>query len=235
MIVLLPRGAYAAGHIIELDSGEVHHLRVRRAGPAEPVDIRNGEGLIGSGELLTSGKRVSVRVDQARQVPPPPSLRLAVATGDRERFGWLAEKAAELAVTSIQPVETARSRGVATRTGAAHLEKLARRALEATKQSGAAWAPAIEPVCELGELTVGAAECRWLADVDGVWPSSLAPERPATVLVGPEGGLTDQERAGLLEAGWTPVRLSGSVLRFETAAIVAAAAIGLARGRGDHD
>ena len=69
-----------------------------------------------------------------------PSSTLAVGAGDRDRFGWLVEKAAELGVTTLVPIETARTTGVATRLRGKHLEKLRRQALEAIKQSGAPWA-----------------------------------------------------------------------------------------------
>ena len=50
----------------------------------------------------------------------PPELTLAVGAGDRERFAWLVEKAVELGVTAIVPLETERTAGVATRLRAAH-------------------------------------------------------------------------------------------------------------------
>lgn len=62
---------------------------------------------------------------------------------------------------------------------------------------------------------------------------SLA-DTPVTVAVGPEGGFTDDERERLAATGYRPVRLGASVLRFETAALVAAAHVSIQRRRG-HD
>jgi 16S rRNA (uracil1498-N3)-methyltransferase len=53
-------------------------------------------------------------------------------------------------------------------------------------------------------------------------------------VIGPEGGLEDQERAALLDAGFRPLALATQTLRFETAALAAAAAVSAARLRGTH-
>lgn len=228
MIVLVPRGSARAGITIPLDDEEAHHLRVRRAEAGEIVELRDGAGLAGEGVLEASGAAWAVTVTRATTKPPTAGLTLAVGAGDRDRFLWLVEKGAELGVSRIVPLETARSAGVATRLRPAHLEKLARRALEATKQSGAYWSPDVgelEPFAHfIAQARSGA---RWLADAAGSTPATTAGE--ITVLVGPEGGLTAVERSTALEAGWTPVVLGPNVLRFETAAIAAAAYVAIGR------
>ena len=236
MIVLAPEGGAGPDALLELPPDEVHHLRVRRAEPGEHLELRDGLGLVGEAILLEStAKHALVRVVAARIDPPPPPLALLVAAGDRDRFGWLVEKAAELGVTRIVPVETARSSSVATRVGAAHVARLRRRALEATKQSGAAGAPVLDlpiPLPAAAELAAGAV--RWLTDPAGEWPATGEP-MPAAVMVGPEGGFTEQERDLVRGAGWTPRRLGDNVLRFETAALAAAAWIGMVRGGQVHE
>ncbi len=232
MIVLAPEGGAAPDALLELPAEEAHHLRVRRAEPGEHLELRDGAGLVGEAILLESTARHAlVRVVTARIEPPAPALDLLVAAGDRDRFGWLVEKAAELGVTRIVPVETARSANVATRVGAGHVARLRRRALEVIKQSGAAWAPMLDlplPLPAAAEIAAGSP--RWLADADGDWPDGEEPI-PAAVMIGPEGGLADRERDLLRAAGWTPRRLGGNVLRFETAAVAAAAWIAITRGR----
>lgn len=228
MIVLVPRGSARLGRTIPLDDDESHHLRVRRAEAGEVVDLRDGAGLRGAGVLEVHGRGWAVTVTEATAMPPAAGLTLAVGAGDRERFLWLVEKAAELGVSRIVPLESERSAGVATRLRSAHLEKLARRALEATKQSGAYWSPdigALEPIIRfLGDTRSGE---RWLADAAGAAPAPTRGE--ITVLIGPEGGLTPEERSAAVAAGWTPVRLGPNVLRFETAALAAAAHVAIAR------
>ena len=69
---------------------------------------------------------------------------------------------------------------------------------------------------------------RWLADMRG----TACPEvvlGPVTVIIGPEGGLTDSEREAALSVGWMALTLGRNVLRFETAAVAAAARVAAAR------
>jgi 16S rRNA (uracil1498-N3)-methyltransferase len=149
-------------------------------------------------------------------------VTLAVGGGDRDRFEWLAEKATELGVAALIPVETELTAAVATRIRPQHVAKLRRRALETLKQCGAAWVPEISPPVPLATLLARPlAGERWLADASGASASAVSPA--ATVLVGPEGGFTPAERAAALAGGFCPVRLGPYVLRFETAALAAAA------------
>jgi 16S rRNA (uracil1498-N3)-methyltransferase len=224
MIVLVGPGA-EPGATLELDQAEAHHLRVRRADGELRVELRDGAGLVGNGLVRMDGKRGTIVVERAERHPPAVPLRLAVGAGDRDRFAWLVEKATELGVTDIYPIETEHTAGVATRirAGAGTLDKLRRRALETLKQCGGAWAPAVhdpEPLAAfLARQQLGV---RWLADAAGAPPSALAATAPLTVVVGPEGGLTDAERAAAVAAGYRPVRLGALTLRFETAALAAA-------------
>ena len=235
MIVLLAPGDVAADHLVELDAEETHHLRVRRAETGMELELRDGAGLVGHGRLRWAAKKALVEVVDCFHRPRPARLTLAVGAGDRERFAWLAEKAGEVGITDLQPTITALTSGVATRVRAEQVEKLRRRAREAIKQSGAAWAPEVHDAVSLVQLPPAPAtpdERRWLADPRGDLAPSRLGDEPVTIIVGPEGGLTAQERTVLLEAGYQPLRLGPHVLRFETAAVVAAAAVGLARERG---
>ena len=151
----------------------------------------------------------------------------------RDRFTWLVEKAAELGVTDVVPLETQRTVNVATRVRDAHVEKLARRSREAIKQSGAFWTPRVLPPV-LFETFVDAPRSgeRWLLDATGRAPTGLGTSTAVTALVGPEGGFTDDEAAQARAAGYQPVRVGPHTLRFETAAVSAAAVIQTARERG---
>ena len=218
-----------------LREGEGHHLQVRRVEQGETVEVRDGEGLVGSGTLLRTGKTWSVQAAVTERVAPPASLVLAVGAGDRERFAWVVEKATELGVTAVVPLECERTAGVATRVRPQHLERLRRHALEAVKQSGAAWATRVEPPAPLDALAGRPLEgARWLADAAGRPAPAVVGDAPLTVVIGPEGGLTPAERERLLAAGFEPIRLAGHTLRFETAAVAAAAAAVAGRLRGSH-
>lgn len=218
-----------------LRDGEAHHLRVRRAKDGETVELRDGEGLIGMGRALRDGKSWRIEAIAGERAPRPPSLTLAVGAGDRDRFAWVVEKATELGVTSVLPFESARTAGVATRLRKPHLERLRRHALEAVKQSGAAWAARVEEPISLAELAArGLERGGWLADADGAPVPAHVDDGPLVAVIGPEGGLTPEERERLLGAGYVAVRLASHTLRFETAAVAAAAAAVAGRLRGNH-
>jgi 16S rRNA (uracil1498-N3)-methyltransferase len=233
--LLLEREQAAIGQRGRVAEGEAHHLRVRRVKDGEIVSIRDGAGLVGTGRLVRVGKDWEVEVDSLERRLAPPDLTLAVGAGDRERFAWVVEKAVELGVTAVVPLETERTAGVATRVRPLHLAKLRRQALQAVKQSGNPWACTLEEPVGLDRFLerqiTGQA---WLADPAGGPPPATLAGTACTIIVGPEGGLTEQERTAAIEAGYTPVSLGPNMLRFETAAVAAAAVVEAARQRGIH-
>jgi 16S rRNA (uracil1498-N3)-methyltransferase len=242
--VLVPQGVVTPGAGVgrreRLDDAEQHHLRVRRALEGERVALRDGAGLVGIGRIAIVGKAWEVEVENAERQARPAALTLAVGAGDRERFGWLVEKAVELGATRIVPLVTARASDVATRVRDSHIEKLRRQALEATKQCGAAWAVEVDEPASLAgfiersEIGRHEPDLRWLADAAGDAPPATLDDVAVTIVIGPEGGLEDQERAALLGADFRPLALAAHTLRFETAALAAAAAVTAARLRGIH-
>jgi 16S rRNA (uracil1498-N3)-methyltransferase len=235
MRVLIQQGSGEAGKRVRLDENEIHHLRVRRARDRESVEILDGAGLRGIGSLVQDGREWMVEVEAVERTQRPPETILAVAGGDRERFSWMVEKSVELGVTRIVPLETARTAGVSTRLKDVHLERLRRSALEAIKQSGVTWVPSIESPVSLEQLLreprPGAA---WLASSEGEPAPASLDQCSVTVLVGPEGGLSPDEIAAATAAGFQPISLGLHTLRFETAALAAAAVIAQGRLRGQH-
>ncbi len=216
-----------------LDEDEQHHLRVKRAEAGDMVEIRDGSGLVGRGRLVRAGKQWSVEIEQSATVSPPPALVLGVGAGDRDRFGWLVEKAAELGVTAVIPLESTRTPGVASKLRDTQLERFRRRALDAIKQSGAAWAPAVEALTSVEEFAARPfTGWRWLADAAGGPPPAGLDAEAVTAAIGPEGGFTDVEHECLTARAFVPVALGPHILRFETAAVAAAVAVAVARRRG---
>jgi 16S rRNA (uracil1498-N3)-methyltransferase len=235
MRVLVSPGSAVVGKRASLDESEAHHLLVRRAREDEVVEVLDGSGLTGTGRLVRVGSDWMVEIQSAEREAVRPLLTLAVAAGDRERFTWMAEKAVELGVSAIVPLETARTAGVATRLRDAHGAKLRRVVLEATKQCGAAWVPKVEASLALEQFLARPIQgTGWLADPAGALPPATLDDTPLTIVIGPEGGFTAEERAALISAGYGPVALGANTLRFETAALAAAAAAGTARLRGNH-
>jgi 16S rRNA (uracil1498-N3)-methyltransferase len=235
MRVLVEPGSGEPGTRIRLDETEIHHLKVRRAKDGEQVEVLDGEGLRGSGILVHTARHWSVEITAAELQPAPLALTLGVAAGDRERFSWMIEKCVELGVTRIVPLESERTAGVATRLKPAHLGRLRRASLEATKQCGATWAPRVEDPVTLAEFAGDPLDgSGWLADQGGDPPPATMDQSGVTVIVGPEGGFTDAEREMAVTHGFRPITLGRHTLRFETAALAAAAAVTQARMRGEH-
>jgi 16S rRNA (uracil1498-N3)-methyltransferase len=232
-----PPGGWEAGKRVSLEDDELHHLKVRRAKEGEKVEVLDGAGLQGSGILVKADQEWMVEIHAAKVHEPPAALTLGVAAGDRDRFSWMVEKSVELGVTKIVPLKTERTRGVATRLKDSHIPRLRRSALESLKQCGASWAPTVEsPVTLSGFL--GAPPLSgsgWLAHQAGAPAPASLDQNPVTVIVGPEGGLTEDELKMAASTGYRPISLGDHTLRFETAALAAAAAVTQARMRGHVD
>lgn len=235
MITLLAApGSLKQGSTVSLEATEAHHLRVRRGGEREVIRLVDGQGTVGFGSVDVSNHGAHVTLDRIEREPQPTPLVLAVGAGDKDRFLWLAEKATELGVTRLVPIETQRTHSVATRVRDGHIDRLRKRAVEALKQSGGAWAPEIVAPTGLerflGERREGKVfVLNWEGEP---LPALLMPEEPVTALVGPEGGFTPEELQAALRAGFRRASLGPNVLRFETAALAAAAWAGIARRRG---
>jgi len=234
--VLAVPGTLLASATIALEDEERHHLKVRRAVLGERVRVLDGVGGVADGRLVDGREGFAVRLAEIRQVSPPPGFILVVGAGDKERFGWLVEKAAELGVTDLVPLKTERTRSVAAGIREGHVQALQRRARQAIKQSHAAWAPRVHPPESPRDAAArGAGTRRWLADARADPPPTITAGEALTVVVGPEGGLLDAERQVFLSAGFDPVRLAPDLLRFETAAIAAAAVVASQRPRRTHE
>lgn len=232
-LVVAP-GHLAPGTLAPVPDEEAHHLRVRRGADAEPVRLVDGRGTMATGTVCWQGREATVRVERVERLPAPAPLVLGAGAGDKERFLAVVEKAAELGATLLVPLATERSRSVASGVRASHLPRLQRRALEALKQCGAAWAPEVAPPEDLAQfLARDLPAARWLADQEGALPAAGGVGALA-LAVGPEGGFTDAERAQLRAGGFSPVRLGANILRFETAAIAALTAAWIARHRESH-
>lgn len=237
--VAVEPGALVPGALVSLDGDESHHLQVRRGTDAMPAAAIDGAGAAATGTLVRAETGWQFRVEDVTHVPRPGALWLAVAAGDRDRFLWVAEKLAELGVTRLLPIETARTVTVATRLRDGAVDKARRRAREGCKQSGNPWYPEVEPLRPLEALVADRDAVTWcLAEADAPPPGPALARAPIGWLIGPEGGFDASERRFCVEAlGATPRSLGPHVLRFETAAIAAAAVtvtIRLGGGEGER-
>ena len=234
MITLLaPPGSLTLGASVSLDATEAHHLRVRRGETGERLRLVDGLGRVGHGAVTLSTHGAHVTLESVEDAPFPPRMVLAVGAGEKERFGWLAEKATELGVTDLVPIESERTVNVASRVRDGSIERIQRRAMEALKQCGGAWAPKVHANTPLERfLEEAPAGRRWVMDQGGGDLPTQIGEDAVTCLIGPEGGFTEGELRECVNAGFKAVALGRLVLRFETAALAAAAWVGILRGGG---
>lgn len=212
----------AAAHVFldDLDDPVVaeadrHHLeRVLRLRAGEAVSVSDGRGgrrvctftAAADGRLEPAGE-----VERAPAPAPPIAVGFALVKGDKPE--WIVQKLTECGVDRILPFVAERSvvRWDAAK-AARNEERLQRVAVEAAMQSRRVWLPDVAAVQPFGRLaaTAGAA----LADVEGEAPD---PGRWPVLLVGPEGGWSDAERAAVA----AKVRFGPTILRAETAAVAA--------------
>jgi 16S rRNA (uracil1498-N3)-methyltransferase len=209
-------------------SAATHITRVLRLRPGDALTLFNGHG----GEYAASlaearGGRLSVAVGEAQPIERESALGLTLAQGVSrgERMDLVVQKATELGVGGIAPVFTERSVvRLSAPQAARKLEHWRAIAVGACEQSGRNRLPQLSAPVPLADFLKAATPgTRLLLSPEGAVRIQDLP-RPAaavTVLIGPEGGLTEAERASAVAAGFTPVRLGPRVLRTETAAIAA--------------
>jgi 16S rRNA (uracil1498-N3)-methyltransferase len=222
------------GSEVGVDGDEAHHaVAVRRLRVGERVVLTDGEGVSVIGEVTSTGKRrftVEVSSVNVDPVPDPAVVVVqAIAKGDR---GELAvEVLTEIGVAQVVP--WAASRSVAVWKGERGDKALARwrsTAREAAKQARRTWLPDVAPLASTADVVrlVGGADLAVvLHEAAAASLSTLAVPAGGRLLVvvGPEGGLTDDEITSFTDAGAVSVRLGAEVLRTSTAGVAAVAAL----------
>jgi 16S rRNA (uracil1498-N3)-methyltransferase len=205
-----------------------HHVRdVLRLKPGAELILFNGEGGEIEASLQAAKPAAKVLTGRLREprVESPLTVRLVQGLSRGERMDFTIQKAVELGVAGIVPVAVERS---VMRLDAARAKRKRERwrkiAIAAAEQSGRTRVPAIAAPTPLRE---------WLAQFERGESALLldpaakvtvtdlpAPNSPVTILIGPEGGLSETERAIANKAGFMGVRLGPRILRTETAALV---------------
>ncbi len=214
-----------AGTICTLGEDEARHMKVRRIDVGATIGLCDGAGAVAEGRLVRLAKQgAQVEVSQVRHIAPARPVHLLVPVADRDRLLWLAEKAAELACTSWRPVLWRRSRSVSPRgEGVTFQAKVRARMQGALAQSHGAWLPQLFPEAPIERAIQAAPEgVRLVLDAGGL-PLARSPIAAGDVMiaVGPEGGFESDEIDALHAAGFVSAGLGDTILRFETAAVVA--------------
>jgi 16S rRNA (uracil1498-N3)-methyltransferase len=230
----------AVGAEVTVEGDEAHHaVAVRRLRVGEQVVLTDGSGTSVRGAVTSTGKRVfAVAVDEVtRHQPPTPDLVVVQALPKGDRGELAVEVLTEVGVARIVPWAAARS--VAVWKGERAAKSLARwrsTAREAAKQARRAWFPEVSEPVATDALAALLADADLAVVLHEEAASPLAAlEVPAAgtivVVVGPEGGLTEDEVAAFAAAGAVPVRLGAEVLRTSTAGVAAVAALLSRTGR----
>ena len=223
------------GDRVAFDADETRHLvRVLRLGPGDVVTATDGRGGAWAVRLLTLGDQATGAIVGAASlaVESPLAIALVQAVPKGDRMEAIVRATTELGVARVLAALTERT---VVRLDAAQWRERARRwqrvAREATKQCGRAVVPAVETPRPLAEWIESETEadlrlCLWEAEATplvSVLDTHAPPPRRASVIVGPEGGLTRDEVARAGAAGYVSVTLGQRILRTDTAgpAIVA--------------
>jgi 16S rRNA (uracil1498-N3)-methyltransferase len=217
---------------ITLEEGAARHVaRVLRLGPGTPLRLFDGRGGEYAATIVESDKReVNVAVGNFTEVEVESTLSLTLAQGisKGERMDFTIQKAVELGVQRIVPLQTERS--VVNLKGERRDKKLEHWRgviISACEQCGRNTLPELLPMQSLSSwLEKPRQGSGLLLDhrADSTIDSLSRPDA-VTLLIGPEGGLSEGERQQARAAGYTGLRLGPRVLRTETAALTALAAL----------
>ncbi len=221
------------GEVVELETTPARHLiRVLRRRVDDPVVLFNGDGSEYSGRILSiDGKdRCSVELHSVEEpeVESPLAITLVQAIARGERMDYAIQKAVELGVSAIRPVFSERCEvrlnEKRTMTRLAHWRQVA---ISACEQCGRMQIPEIHPPEALDALTTEVALNLYLdPNAELTLGRMNIPDPPRlTLVIGPEGGLSEAEVAALDRAGFIGLRLGPRVLRTETAGPAAIAAL----------
>jgi 16S rRNA (uracil1498-N3)-methyltransferase len=225
-----------AGSVCNLPEDAAHHaVHVLRLREQDEVTLFNGRG----GEFaarIASMQRLRIAIDilQHRPIERESPLRVTLVQGVSagEKMDSTVRKAVELGVAEIQPVLAARSvarpKGERADSRRAHWQKVV---IAACEQCGRNHIPELLPLISLSEYRTAAGMKILLSPLAEHRLSKIALEgSDIMIAAGPEAGFTAEEEAALAGAGFVPASLGPRVLRTETAAVAAIAALNALRG-----
>lgn len=216
-----------ASLVLEGDEAR-HAVSARRLRVGEAVSITNGRGLVGFGEVVevqSRPARLTLSLQRFEQFPRTGTIHVAAALPKGERQRVMLEMSTQAGMSCFTPLICERS---VSKEGANARERWHRICLEAMKQSRRAWLPEIKPAARIKDFldSLPADSLILLTSADGDGPRKLAGRHAGSnivVLVGPEGGFSEDEVGLVRRAGALEVSLGDGILRTETAVVVATA------------
>ena len=222
----------AAGCAIPLPKDAAHHaLKVLHLRCGDALTLFDGTGGEYPAHVIEAGRTLRVLTGERleRECEPPLPVVLVQALPGSDKMDWVVQKAVELGVTTIQPVQSRRSvvrlSGERAEKRVTHWRQVA---ISACEQSGRNRLPEIREILDLAHyLAEPSADNKMILSPRGGTKLAALP-RPAhgaTILIGPEGGFEEEEERMACMTGFRPVALGPRVLRTETAGLAALAAI----------
>ena len=224
---------FVAGEVLRLPENVCRHIQVLRLQAGAPLALFDGQGQAAAAELLEIGRKQALaRVDKllAESRESPLAVTLIQAVSASEKMDFAVQKGTELGVKRIIPAVSTRSN---VRLSGERAEKKVRRwqeiAISACEQCRRNEVPPVAPIADLPQvlaaLPADSGARLLLSPRGGVPLRSLPPAQSAVLLIGPEGGLTAEEEDLARSHGFQAVQLGARVLRTETAALAALAAM----------
>jgi 16S rRNA (uracil1498-N3)-methyltransferase len=224
-IRLFVDAALGAGQSVDLTREQAHYLfAVMRLGPGARVALFNGHAGEWTAEVAEAGKRGGRLAVLGRSAPQldPPDLWLVFAPIKKARTDFIVEKAAEMGAARILPVQTEFTNAERIRQ-----DRLQTHAVEAAEQCGGTFVPEVTGLQRLDKLLADWPAERRILFADEALAGARESLGTATggkwaILIGPEGGFSDAERARLRAMEQAhPVSLGPRILRADTAAVAA--------------
>ncbi|WP_116113407.1 16S rRNA (uracil(1498)-N(3))-methyltransferase [Austwickia chelonae] len=215
----------SVGGVLSLDGAEAHHAAVRRIRVGEQILLADGSGLVAESTVVEVGQgQLSARIDLIRDDgPPPPRLVLVQALAKNDRDEAAIEAATELGVDEVLAWQAGRSvvvwRG---ERGQRSLRKWGSVVAAAAKQSRRSTVPQVDGPLTTTRLAerIAAADAAFVLHERAeqrIAATEIPLEGEVLLVVGPEGGISDEELEIFVKAGALPVVLGDTVLRSSSA------------------
>jgi 16S rRNA (uracil1498-N3)-methyltransferase len=218
----------AEGQTVDLTREQAHYLfAVMRLEPGDELALFNGRDGERRARVVEGSKRGGVLTVMEQTAPQlaPPDLWLLFAPIKKARTDFIVEKAAEMGAARILPVQTEFTNAERIRQ-----DRLQAHATEAAEQCGGTYVPPVDELRRLDAVLETWPEDRRLIFADEALVGAKAALAQApdgvkwAILIGPEGGFSEAERARLRSLPFvTPVSLGPRILRADTAAVAALA------------
>jgi len=216
---------------ISLEDAAAHHLtRVLRVREGDALTVFNGRGGEWDAQFI-GRRRVRLVAFDAVERESPLHLTLVQGVSSGDRMDYTVQKAVELGVALIQPLLT--KKGVVRLQGSrasARVDHWKRIAIAACEQCGRNYVPQVLPLIDFDQYRPEGSGSRLLLSAQGDSIRQVKLEGPATIAAGPEAGFAADEQGALERAGFVRASLGPRVLRTETAALAALAALNALRG-----